>query len=134
MSALNGGCMCGSISYSLNKEPRSLVICHCENCRKIGGGLFSLNAIISEKDFSSQGEISVFTDIGESGSPVYRHFCGKCGSPIYAKIASAPGKIVLKVGSLDSIDGLVPKVEIYTERSPEWLPPIKTTEKFRRGQ
>jgi hypothetical protein len=52
-----------------------------------------------------------------------RHFCGSCGSPVFAKAALAPGKFVVKAGTLDSMEGLRPKTEIYTDHAVKWLAP-----------
>lgn len=72
----------------------------------------------------------VDVDKGDSGQPVYRHFCGGCGSPVFAKIASAPGKVVVKAGTLDSEERLQPKTEIYTDHAVKWLAPVAGTARF----
>jgi hypothetical protein len=66
----------------------------------------------------------IYVDKGESGQPVYHHFCGRCGSPILAKIAEAPGKVVVKAGTLDNMEGLEPRTEIHTEHAVKWLAPL----------
>jgi len=72
----------------------------------------------------------VYMDKGDSGQPVYRHFCGSCGSPILAKAALAPGKVVVKAGTLDSMEGLQPKTEIYTDHAVKWLAPVAGAARF----
>jgi hypothetical protein len=76
----------------------------------------------------------VYVDTGDSGQPVYRHFCGGCGSPIFAKTALAPGKVVVKAGTLDRLDGLLPQTEIYTDRAVKWLAPVAGTARFALNQ
>lgn len=129
-----GGCLCGAVRYTLKAEPRATAICHCTHCQKQTGSLFSFNLVMREADYDQQGETIVYADKGDSGQPVYRHFCGKCGSPIFAKIALAPGKVVVKAGTLDSLEGLQPKTEIYTDHAVNWIAPIAGAARFPRNQ
>lgn len=134
MQDRKGGCLCGAVRYVLKSEPRATVICHCTHCQKQSGSLFSFNLVVRESDYEQQGQTMVYVDKGDSGQPVYRHFCGSCGSPILAKIAAAPGKVVLKAGTLDSLDGLQPQAEIYTDHAVKWLGPVAGTARFAQSQ
>jgi len=86
--------------------------------------------VIREADYDQQSETIVYVDKGDSGQPVYRHFCGGCGSPILAKTALAPGKVMVKAGTLDSMEGLQPKTEIYTDHAVHWLAPVAGAARF----
>jgi hypothetical protein len=125
-----GGCLCGAVRYTLKGEPRSIAVCHCTHCQKQSGGTFSFNLVVKESDYEQKGETKIYVDKGDSGQPVYRHFCGACGSHIFAKISAAPGKIVLKAGSLDSMEGLQPQAEINTEHAVKWLSPVEGAKRF----
>jgi hypothetical protein len=72
----------------------------------------------------------IYVDKGDSGQSVYRHFCGDCGSPIFAKTALAPGKVIVKAGTLDSMEGLQPRTEIYTDHAVKWLAPVAGATRF----
>ena len=92
--------------------------------------IFSFNVVVRESDYEQSGETMVYVDKGDSGQPVYRHFCGRCGSPILAMVAEAPGKIVVKAGTLDSMEGLQPQTEVYTDHAAKWLAPIAGAARF----
>lgn len=130
MQDRTGGCLCGAVRYVLKSEPRSIAICHCTHCQRQSGSLFSFNLVIRETDYQQSGETRVFVDEGDSGQPVHRHFCGACGSPLFATTVLMPGKVVVKAGTLDSLDGLRPQAEIYTDRAVEWLAPVAGTARF----
>ena len=119
-----GGCLCGAVRYVLKGEPRATALCHCSHCQKLSGSVFSFNLVMRETDYQQSGETMVYVDSGDSGHPVYRHFCGRCGSPILAKTALMPGKVVLKGGSLDRLEGLQPQAEVYTDHAADWLAPV----------
>jgi hypothetical protein len=40
------------------------------------------------------------------------------------KTALLPGKVIVKAGTLDSMEGLQPQTEIYTDHAVKWLGPV----------
>jgi hypothetical protein len=119
-----GGCLCGAVRYVLKGEPQAISLCHCTHCQKQSGSAFSFNLFISEADYEQQGETTVYVDHGDSGEPSYRHFCGSCGSPIMTKVAVIPGMVLVKAGTLASMEGLKPQREIYAVHAVNWSVPI----------
>lgn len=130
MEKREGGCLCGSVRYTLKGAPRATAVCHCTHCRKQSGSVFSFNLVMRESDYEQIGETALFVDTGDSGHPVNRHFCANCGSPIYATINTAPNKIILKAGTLDDLEGLRPQAEIYTQTAQPWVNAIDGTVRF----
>ena len=128
-----GGCLCGAVRYTLKSEPRAIALCHCTHCQRLSGSVFSLNLVIREADYEQSGETTIYVDSGDSGQPVHRHFCGRCGAPIFARTALSPGKVIVKGGTLDDLEGLAPKTEIYTEHAVRWLAPVAGTTRFARN-
>ena len=43
---VSGGCACGSIRYQLLDKPMLVHRCHCDDCQRLTGSAFVLNAII----------------------------------------------------------------------------------------
>jgi hypothetical protein len=43
---LAGGCACGSIRYQLLTRPMFVNCCHCDDCQRLTGSAFVINAII----------------------------------------------------------------------------------------
>ena len=130
MQDRKGGCLCGSVRYVLKSEPRGIAICHCTHCQKLSGSSFSLNVVVRDADYEQSGETRIYVDTGDSGQPVYRHFCGACGSPILARTSLMPGKVVVKAGTLDDLEGLQPQAEIYTDHALKWLAPVAGAKRF----
>ena len=130
MQNRKGGCLCGAVRYALKGEPRAISICHCTHCQRQSGSAFSFNLVIREADYEQSGETMIYVDEGDSGQPVYRHFCSRCGSAILVKTILLPGKLVLRAGSLDTLEGLEPNVEIYTDHAVKWLAPVAGATRF----
>jgi hypothetical protein len=51
-----------------------------------------------------------------------------------AKTALAPGKVVVKAGTLDNMEGLQPKTEIYADHAVKWLAPVAGAARFAQNQ
>jgi len=130
MQDRKGGCLCGAVRYVLKSDPRAIALCHCTHCQRQSGSVFSFNLVIREADYEQSGVTKVYVDKGDSGQPVHRHFCGSCGSAIFATTALSPGKVVVKAGTLDSLEGLQPKTEIYTDHAVTWLAPVAGAARF----
>jgi len=133
MTNRTGRCLCGAIKYTLTAEPAMTAVCHCTHCQRQSGAVFSTNMIIAEKDYVQTGETKVYDDTGDSGNPVWRHFCGTCGSPLYSKIGAMPGMIAVKVGTLDDFAGLSPAIEVYTDHAAPWSTAVPGAQRFARG-
>lgn len=133
MTHRTGRCLCGAVRYELRSEPAMTAVCHCTHCQRQSGGVFSTNLVVAEGDYLQQGDTRVFEDTGDSGQPVYRHFCGDCGSPIISVVAAMPGLVMLKAGTLDDLAGLKPAVEVYTDHAVDWIAPIAGAQRFAQG-
>ena len=120
MSELKGACLCGAISYQVEAPPLMTVICHCNDCQRQTGTSFSLVVGVAPEAVKIKGEATVYTTTGETGSPVHRHFCGKCGSPILSDATDSFGIYFLKAGTLDDTSSLKPEVEIFCDEAQNW--------------
>jgi hypothetical protein len=130
MTSRTGGCLCGAVRYELKGQPGMTAVCHCTHCQKQSGGMFSTNLVVPEGEYVQQGETRVYEDSGDSGLPVFRHFCGNCGSPILSKVAAMPGVCMVKAGTLDDFSGITPAIEVYTDHAADWVAPIAGAQRF----
>ena len=133
MTDREGGCLCGAVRYVLKADPLMTAVCHCTHCQRQSGGVFSTNLAIPDAAYVQTGETKVFTDKGDSGKAVWRHFCGNCGSPILSKVEVMPGLALVKAGTLDDMSGLTPGIEVYTDHAAAWVAPIAGAQRFAQG-
>jgi hypothetical protein len=113
---LHGGCLCRQIRYVALGQPVAVSLCHCENCRRNTGSAYSVNAIFPEAAVTVSGELAVFEDRGDSGHPVQRYFCSRCGTPIRSAAHATRGLFALKAGTLDEPERITPTSEVYCDR------------------
>jgi len=122
MGKLDGQCLCGEITYECDADPIMTAICHCSDCQRQTGTAFSIVVGVPRKQFHLHGTPKVFETIGDDrGAPVYRHFCGNCGSPIISILAEADDVAWIKAGTLRDKSWLEPELDAWTDSAQAWV-------------
>ena len=122
MSNISGGCLCGAIRYTSKSQPLLTAVCNCKNCQRQTGTAFSVLVALPKGSLEFSGDQpATFDDAGSSGLPVLRHFCSKCGSPIFSDVAATPAMDWLKAGTLDDASWLQPQVSIWRDSAQPWV-------------
>lgn len=121
--ARSGSCLCGGVQFKLSLDPVAVGICHCRDCQKQTGSSFSLVALVPAAGVHMSGEMAVFKTQGDSGLPVERSFCPKCGSPVRTDSDGTrqQGIVIIKAGLLDDAHALTPNLQIYCDSEHTWL-------------
>ncbi|KAJ9648131.1 hypothetical protein H2201_002330 [Coniosporium apollinis] len=118
----SGSCHCGQMAWTANLGTAEHVLCHCETCRKLGGGPYSCNQIIPREDLSiTRGEPRVYVYKGASGKDVRCYFCGTCTSHIYHHQDVMPDKVIVRTLLLDGGDKMPATGEIFAEGRLGWV-------------
>ena len=93
--------MCGEVRVRIKGKISDIIHCHCSLCRKNSGTAFATNGFINSEDFeiiSGKDNISIYSfKPGRN-----RHFCTRCGSPVYSSNEQDPSRFRLRLGILDS--------------------------------
>ncbi|THW99704.1 hypothetical protein D6D13_09983 [Aureobasidium pullulans] len=136
-SSLHGSCFCKKIQLELSGEPHAIALCHCTDCRKISGSVYTLNFIVSTTDLRISGSSPAENPkTSDSGKRYVNYFCGDCGSPLYGGAVDESGKLqtaVVRAGCFDDLEvlkGKKPSVEIYTAQRLEWILPVEGAAQF----
>ncbi len=122
MEKFAGGCACGEVRFVASGRPYRVGICHCLDCRKHHGALFYAAAVFAEDAVTIEGETGEYNG---------RHFCPRCGSPVFARSAD---EVEIHLGSLDAPDQLMPTYESWTARRESWLPPFPFSKRYERDR
>jgi hypothetical protein len=122
MDRFTGGCLCGKVRLVANGRPYRAGLCHCLDCRKHHGALFNAFAIFPEDQVSIEGE---------TGNYAGRHFCGACGSSVFARSGD---EVEVSLGALDAPDQLMPTYELWTIRRESWLPVFPIARRYERDR
>lgn len=127
---MTGGCLCGAVRYTIEGDPLLSAVCHCRNCQKQAGSAMSVLIGVRDTQMEITGTLTTYQDTGESGDPVYRRFCGTCGSPILSDLPSQQGMHFVKAGTLDDVSGLDPKMHFWTASAQPWVRYTEDAVKF----
>ena len=120
--ALEGGCHCGAIRYTLRAAPMFVHCCHCKDCQKQTGGAFAINALVEAANLPLlKGTPERIAMPTESGRPhdVYR--CPKCLTAVWSDYGRRGVLRFVRVGTLDDPSALKPDVHIFTRSKQPWV-------------
>ena len=116
---MKGSCLCGEVRYEAEGRPLGINYCHCMQCRKASGTAFATNAGFNRSAFrflSGEDHLAAY----ESSPGRHRHFCGRCGSPIYSSSERSPDVVYVRIGTFDDSDNLKPDVHIHVASKAPW--------------
>lgn len=131
MQKIKGACLCESVRYESDGPVAVVATCHCTHCQKQSGSAFSVNVVVPMATLRLEGNsLATFDDVGDSGLPVRRHFCRRCGSPIHTVLDSMPGMAVIKAGTLNDPSWVRPQVELWCLSAQPWTLSPANTDRF----
>ena len=121
MSGISGRCLCGAIHYESDADPVMSAACHCTHCRRQTGTAFSVIVAVPADSLVVNGDtLRVYDDIGTSGLPVLRKFCGNCGSPLFTDVKAYEDLVFIKAGTLDDPENIQVGAEIWCDSKLSW--------------
>ena len=128
---VTGGCACGSIRYQLLDKPMFVHCCHCDDCQRLTGSAFVLNAIIETQAIKLlRGKPVAVPVPRENGShDIYR--CPSCQTALWSDYGRRHNLRFVRVGTLDEPGAFQPNVHIYTRTKAKWLKLPNGTPSFR---
>lgn len=104
---LKGSCLCGAIQFETSAKPQGVSMCHCGQCRKQSGGIWS-SAYVAQDELSISGVVNWYasSDIAKRGS------CPICGAFLFWK-ANNEDTISFSLGAIDGPTGLILEKHIF---------------------
>lgn len=116
MAEKTGGCLCGGVRYRVTGPLRSIIYCHCGQCRRTSGHFVAATAAAMDALEIVAGESLAWFASSEYAS---RGFCRICGSSLFWR-PKGRNDISIMAGTLDNADGLEPSEHIYAGNKGEY--------------
>jgi len=114
-----GGCYCGAVKFEISSAISNIIYCHCSECRKLQGSAFATNGVVEAANFnitSGENELTA-----HKLTPTQtRFFCKHCGSPIKSENTSIPGKVRVRLGTIESNVNEKPQAHIFVSSKANW--------------
>ena len=120
---MRGSCLCGQVKFKINRPARSIVACHCNQCRKTSGHYVAAMQIAT-----NDLQIEETTNITwyQSSAQGRRGFCSTCGSNLFWSKTGNERTSVM-AGTIDGCTNLRMDLQIHTSSKADYyeLPKIK---------
>jgi hypothetical protein len=125
---LEGSCHCGAVRFSVTADaPWPYLRCYCGICRKTAGsGGFAINLGAQADSLKVRGRRTLrrYQAVLADGrtSPAVRHFCGRCGSALWAADPRWPDLVHPFASAIDTPLPVPPAhVHMMLGSKPDWV-------------
>lgn len=122
MNTGKGSCHCGSVQWEFSLPIKTVVKCHCGNCRKLQGADYSTWVVVPAKQHSiTQGKENITKYQANERSS--KNFCSNCGTAVFLVNGKHfYGDVILALGTIDNYSkNLAPQIQVYTSNKAEWV-------------
>jgi hypothetical protein len=111
-------CYCAAVSLRVEAEPRSVVNCHCGQCRRLSGAAFTTWASFARTAFRLTGHepLSSFPVTAN----VTRHFCRVCGSHVFTADTRMPAILGVPSGAVEGGPLSPPDAHYFVDDKAAW--------------
>jgi len=127
---VDGGCLCGHITYEAMVDETRVLICHCTDCQTHSGTAYGVVVGITDQQFTLlSGALMTFVKTAASGNKRAMAFCPECGTRIHASPADGgDGFFGLRVGTVHQRDQLKPTAQVWTQSAQDWVQDLSDIE------
>ncbi len=92
-----GGCLCGSVRYTIRGVLQDIYACHCVLCRRLHGHLCAYSACDSaDLEIAPTSRLRWY----RSSPMARRGFCSKCATQLFS-VSNARGHISITASTID---------------------------------
>ncbi len=115
IQTMKGHCLCGQVSVEAHSVNSHTGACHCNMCRRWGGGPFMAVDCGTDVNFTGEDSISRYA----SSAWAERGFCANCGTHLFYHL-KGKGQYMMPAGLFDAESQLVLDHQIFIEEKPAY--------------
>jgi len=113
-----GHCLCGSVKFEYQAEPKWTLNCHCESCRRATSTAMTTWISVPRSALRFTAHMPEYY---ASSSGVRRSFCGQCGSPLTYEHEQLPDEVHVLAGALSDPGAARPQAHIFVAEQLPWF-------------
>jgi len=113
---VEGGCVCGALSYRLTAPPLYIIACHCLTCQCLSGSDYVLSMPVLREHFEVTGMVAKCLRTAESGRIMPGFFCPECGTRVWHEPVFAKRSVFVRAGTLDDPSWASPIAHFWLSR------------------
>ena len=118
----DASCHCGKLILRCRGEPAKVSLCHCMDCQRRTGSLFSVAAFFPRSDVALvAGAAECFRRPSASGFDVAFHFCPACGSSLWWEPDRLPHLVGVAAGAFADPGFPMPEQAVWCDDRHPWL-------------
>jgi hypothetical protein len=119
VTPLHGSCLCGGVKFEVSVAPETLRYCHCESCKKLSGGVGTVNGRVPSSAIRIvEGEALLQTFEPAGGSA--KTFCLACGSNLFGGGWPESAQCSVRASALDDPFEARPSAHIFVRSVAPW--------------
>ena len=130
LTKFSGRCLCGLVRFECGAEPEFQACCHCEDCRRAGGGVYGSFVFVSGEALQITGETRSYEHESDRGNTMTKHFCPTCGSHMFGSNSKTPERCAVWVGVIDDARWFKPQAYVYASKKLPHTPVNPEVETF----
>ncbi|WP_224088254.1 GFA family protein [Nostoc sp. MS1] len=111
----NGSCLCRKTRISVQAINKNIGGCHCQTCRKWGGGPLLVVNCGSDVSFEGRENITIFN----SSEWAERGFCNQCGTHLFYRL-KANNQYYIPVGLFEQQQDFVFTHQVFIDEKPTY--------------
>ncbi len=115
ISNAKGGCLCGKVNFTAAQINNGVGACHCNMCRKWGGGPLMAVDCGQNVEFTNDENISIY----DSSAWAERGFCKYCGSHLFYRLKENK-QYIMPAGLFENDDNLVFDHQVFIDEKPHF--------------
>lgn len=117
--AVQGGCLCGSVRFTIEFPTLWAAHCHCSMCRRAHGAAFVTWVGVPAEQFRLDAGGDVLVRFGSSAA-AQRSFCSRCGSTLFFESNRWPGEVHVALANVDGPIDREPAAHVYWSARVHW--------------
>lgn len=111
----SGRCLCGSVRITAKATDDSVGACHCDMCRRWGGGPLMVMGGGTDVSVDGPEHLSIY----DSSPWAERGFCSKCGSHLFYRLKET-NQYYVPIGLFDADKDLVFDHQVFIDEKPDF--------------
>lgn len=117
-TAIDGGCLCGDIRYTVSTDALEVASCHCRQCQQsCGAPVLTWFNFPREAFEYTVGSPAVFA----SSAKAVREHCSRCGTQLVFRSLENTDTIDVTANSLDQPERFPPEYHIWFDERVSWM-------------
>jgi len=126
---LNGECLCGTVSFSLEDSVKAFYFCHCKQCQQLTGSAFASNIMTQPDNIKWLTGMDNIVNYAHPSRDFSKSFCQTCGSAL-PFVNKSKTSLIVPAGSLKEAPTTAPHSNIFSSEEACWLETGLKAKKF----